>query len=206
VAALRKEPPTSELEAAIQAIEKWDNTVAADSRGGTLFANWWDRYYEEGKGKHAVAWSAAEPMATPRGLADQERAVKTFLAAVEEVNRLYGRPDVTWGEAHRIRKGSDDHPISGGPATGGCFRVLGFRKDTDGKLVANTGDSWVFAVEFGDTPKAYSVLSYSQSDVEGSPHFNDQAPLVSAGKMKRVAFTDAEIQEQLIKSYQPGEE
>ncbi len=96
--------------------------------------------------------------------------------------------------------------MSGGPGTAGCFRVLEFRKDSDGKLVANSGDSFVFAVEFSQPPKAYTVVAYSQSDVEGSPHFADQAPLFSAGKMKRAAFTDEEIQAQLLKQYHPGEE
>jgi acyl-homoserine-lactone acylase len=206
VAALREAGPTSQIEEAIKVLEAWDNTVAADSRGATLFENWWDRYYEKGVGKHAVAWSAAEPTATPRGLADRQRAVQAFSAALDEVTRLYGRADVTWGETHRIRKGTVDLPVSGGPGTSGCFRVLDFRKDTDGKMVANTGDSWVFAVEFSQPPKAYTVVAYSQSDVEGSPHFADQAPLFSAGKMKRAAFTDAEIADQLIKTYKPGEE
>ena len=111
--------------------------------------------------------------------------MQTFLAALDEVTSLYGRADVSWGEAHRIRKGTVDLPVSGGPGTAGCFRVLEFRKDGDGKLVANSGDSLVFAVEFSQPPKAYTVVAYSQSDVEGSPHFADQAPLFSAGKMKR---------------------
>ncbi len=65
---------------------------SADSRGGTLFDNWWDRYCAKGVGKLAVDWSAADPTGTPRGLADNERAVQTFLAALDEVTSLYGRP------------------------------------------------------------------------------------------------------------------
>jgi acyl-homoserine-lactone acylase len=206
VAALKASQPTSQIDEAIKILEAWDNKVAAESRGATLFANWWNRYYERGVGKHAVAWSADEPTATPRGLADQQRAVQAFVDALEEVTRLYGRPDVAWGETHRIRKGTLDLPLSGGPATAGCFRVLDFRQDTDGKLVANTGDSWVFAVEFSQPPKAYTVVAYSQSDVEQSPHFSDQAALFSAGKMKRAAFTEQEIEAQLLKTYHPGEE
>src|SRR5262249_30833787 len=68
VKAVRAAQPTSEVETAIAAIEQWDNTVAADSRGGTLFAAWWDRYFDKGVGKFAVPWSAAEPTSTPRGL------------------------------------------------------------------------------------------------------------------------------------------
>jgi acyl-homoserine-lactone acylase len=208
IALIRASQPTSELESAAKALEDWDNTVKVESRGGTLFANWWQRYSEKDKRPNlfAVRWSAAEPTATPRGLAEPERALKMFLEALADVNSSFGRADVAWGEAHRIRKGAVDLPVSGGPGTMGCFRVLDYRKAGDGKLVANTGDSFVFAVEFSQPPKAYSVLAYSQSDVEGAPHFSDQAALFAAGKMKRVAFTDAEIQAQLIKSYRPGEE
>ena len=208
IAALRATGPTSELEAAIKVLENWDNTVAAESRGGTLFVNWWERYSEKDKrpNKYATAWSAADPTATPRGLADASRAVATFIEALEEVNRLYGRPDVSWGEAHRLRKGSVDLPVSGGPGTMGCFRVLDYRTAGDGKRVANTGDSWVFAVEFSQPPKAYTVVGYSQSDAEGSPHFSDQAALFAANKMKRAAFTEDEIKAQLLKTYRPGEE
>jgi acyl-homoserine-lactone acylase len=204
IAALRESQPTSEIEEAIGVLERWDNTTAADSRGGTLFENWWTRSGKDNP-KYAVEWSAAEPMATPRGLADKEKAVKDFVAALAEVKQNYGRADVAWGDAHRLRKGSVDLPLSGGSGLAGCFRVLGFKADADKKLVANTGDSFVFAVEFSTPPKAYTVLAYSQSDVEGSPHFADQAPLFSAGKMKPAAFTEEEIAKQLIRTYRPGE-
>jgi acyl-homoserine-lactone acylase len=206
IAALRSEPSTPQLAAAIQALESWNNTVAAASRGGTLFANWWERYYEKGVGKFAVPWNAAEPMTTPRGLADRERALSKFHAALADINALYGRPDVTWGEVHRIRKGSVDLPVSGGPGLMGCFRVLEFKADHDGKLAANSGDSFVFAVEFSQPPRAFTNVAYSQSDVPTSPHFNDQASLFSENRLKPAAFTDAEITAQLLKTYRPGEE
>ena len=158
----------------------------------------------------AVARSLGVGLGTISSVTSRAHAAGLDWAAVQTLTdealegRLYGRPDVTWGEAHRLRKGKSDLPISGGPGTSGCFRVIGFRKDADGKLVANTGDSFVFAVEFSQPPKAYTVLSYSQCDVEDSPHFNDQAELVSAGKMKRAAYTDAEIEAQLIRRYKPG--
>jgi acyl-homoserine-lactone acylase len=204
---VRAAKPEATMMAAIDAIAAWDNTVAVDSRGGTLFANWWDRYYDKGKGKFAVPWNAAEPTTTPRGIGDRERALTKFGEALQEVTTLYGRADVAWGETHRVRKGDQvDFPVSGGAGEMGCFRVLDFRQDPDGKLVANRGDSWVFAVEFSDPPRAQSVLAYSQSDVPSSPHFADQAALFVAGKMKPVAFTEAEIAAQLIKTYHPGEE
>ncbi len=207
ISMLRSRPTSSEVEAAIQALDKWDNTVAAESRGGTLFANWAERYFDKkDPGKYAVAWSASDPMNTPRGLGDKDRALKCFDAALAEVMRLYGRPDVPWGEVHRIRKGQVDLPVSGGAGTMGCFRVLEFRAESDGKLAASSGDSWEFAVEFSQPPKAYTLVAYSQSDVPNGPNYSDQAALFSAGKLKRAAFTPEEVKAQLVKSYHPGEE
>jgi acyl-homoserine-lactone acylase len=203
--ALRSEPQTPELAGAIKTLAAWDNSVAAESRGGTLFANWWDRYWDKGKGKFAVPWNAAEPMATPRGLADRARAVKTFHAALAEVNELYKSSDVPWGEVHRIRKGSVDLQVSGGSGLMGCFRVLEFRKDPDNRLAANSGDSWVFAVEFSQPVKAYTVVAYSESDKPTSPNYADQAPLFSANKMKTAAFTEEEIKRQLVREYRPAD-
>ena len=68
------------------------------------------------------------------------------------------------------------------------------------------GDSWIFTVEMGETPRAYTVVGYSQSAVEGSPHFADQTALYARNEMKRAAFTEDEIEAQLIKRYRPGEE
>jgi acyl-homoserine-lactone acylase len=204
--ALRKETPTPELTGAIETLEAWDNTVAAESRGGTLFANWWDRYSNKLQDKYAVPWSANEPMTTPRGLADKARAVKAFQAALAEVTKLYGGPDVNWGEVHRIRKGAVDLPVSGGSGLMGCFRVLEFRKDADKKLAANSGDSWVFAVEFSQPVKAFTVVAYSESDSPKSPNFADQATLFSANKMKTAAFTDEEIKRDLVREYRPADQ
>jgi len=206
IAAVRPTTTDPSVVAALKTLESWDNTVAAPSRGGTLFANWWERYYARGVGKFAVPWSSAEPMKTPRGLADPQRAVQTFLAAVADVNQRFGDTNVAWGDVHRIRKPGTDLPVAGGPGTMGCFRVLDFRQDADGKLAANTGDSFVFAVEFSEPPRAFTVLAYSQSNVPGTPHFADQAPLFSANRMKPAAFTESEIAAQLIKTYRPGKE
>ncbi|MFB6368433.1 MAG: penicillin acylase family protein, partial [Gemmatimonadota bacterium] len=72
------------------------------------------------------------------------------------------------------------------------------------RLVANGGDGWVFTVRFSDPPKAYSVLAYGQSPDPPSPHHDDQARMFAEGRMKRVAFTEEQIEEKLIRRYRPG--
>jgi acyl-homoserine-lactone acylase len=86
----------------------------------------------------------------------------------------------------------------------GCFRVLGFGRDPDGKLAANTGDGWVLAVEFSDTPRAYSVLAYGQSPNPESPWHSDQAAMFARGEMKKIAFTTRDVDAQAVLRYRPG--
>lgn len=206
IAAVRSADPDETMREGIRMIEQWDNTVSANSRGGVLFKSWWQHYSQRGGGEFAVPWTADEPISTPRGLADHGLAVEAFRTALAETRREFGRLDVSWGEVHRIRQGEVDLPVSGGSGRLGCFRVAGFDRAADGKLLVTGGDSWVFTVEFAESPRAYTIVGYSESEVEGSPHFNDQATLYSANTMKRAAFTEDEIQQQLLKTYRPGEE
>jgi acyl-homoserine-lactone acylase len=99
-----------------------------------------------------------------------------------------------------------DVPVGGCPGFLGCFRVLNFEESESGKSVASRGDAWVLAVEFGDPPRAYSVLAYGQSSKEDSPHYADQAELFARNQMKKVAFTEDEIRAQLLRKYRPGSE
>jgi acyl-homoserine-lactone acylase len=201
---------------AIELIARWDNTTGIDARGAMLFQMWFDRYLlmtpnatsssERWDRAFAVPWTPAEPVSTPRGLADPERAVAAFVWAIEETAAQYGSWDVSWGEVHRVRHGGLDLPVGGCSGAYGCFRTLGFRRAADGKRVVSRGDGWVFAVEFADVPKAYSVLAYGQSSREDSPHHSDQVLMFTEGRMKAVAFTPEEIAAALIRRYRPGRE
>jgi acyl-homoserine-lactone acylase len=209
----------NEILAAADLLDHWDNTTASDSRGGVLFKVWYYRYFDlvipEGDGRpfndrfnalFEEPWSADRPMETPQGLVDPETAAFAFAGAVAETKGLFGGWDVTWGEAHRYRLGNLDVPANGCSGTLGCFRVTYYDEAEDGKQVAYSGDGWVLAVEFGDTPRAYSVLAYGQSSRLDSPHLTDQLEMFARGELKPVAWTEAEIERDLVHSYRPGVE
>jgi len=207
VSAVKATRPTGEIAEALRLLQRWDNTAAPDSRGAMLFEIWYQRY-AQGQQPPAIfahPWSESDPLKTPRGVADPARAAEAFAWAVQETARRHGRWDVEWGDVHRVRRGSVDVPVGGCSGTMGCFRVLGFARDPDGKLVANTGDGWVIAVEFTDTPRAYSVLAYGQSPDPESPWHSDQATMFARGEMKRVAFATRDVDAQAITKYRPGE-
>jgi acyl-homoserine-lactone acylase len=212
VAAVRATNPQGEVADAIALIEHWDGTVAAESRGGTLFEAWFRHYLAadtaRGADRWARAfshpWTPADPTGTPRGLADPARAVTAFAAAMAELKARFGRWDVAWGEVHRLRLGDVDVPAAGCSGDIGCFRVFGFTSAPDRKWVGARGDEWVLAVEFGARgPRAYSVLEYGESDDPASPHHTDQVAMFARGELKHVAFTEREIQAQLVRRYRP---
>ena len=207
VAAVRATHPTGDVARAIALLRRWNNTAAASSRGAMLFEIWAQRYMQGHQPAEIFAhpWIATDPLRTPRGLSDPSRAAEAFAWAVEETARRHGRWDVAWGDVHRVRRGSVDVPVGGCSGAMGCFRVLTFAREPDGKLAANGGDGWVLAVEFGPIPRAYSVLAYGESQDPESPWHADQAEMFAQGRLKRVAFTTADVDGQAIKRYRPGE-
>jgi acyl-homoserine-lactone acylase len=214
IAAVKATNPTGDVASAIQLLERWDNTASPISKGSTLFEIWWLEYSGFKPGvtalipdnrRFAKLWSVDDPYNTPRGLADSKRAVDSFIWAIDEAKRLYGSYEVAWGEVHRVRRGKVDVPVGGCGNEPGCFRILGFTRDKDGKLAASVGDGWVLAVEFGDIPRAYSVLAYGQSRLPSSPWHADQAEMFARGEMKKVAFSDADVNAQMVVKFRPGQ-
>ncbi len=224
IAAVKQSNPEGEVAQALQLMEEWDNTVARDSRGGVLFKTWWSRYAStadsqrvnsspESVGYSATPeklftqpWSYDEPTTTPYGLADFERAAEAFEWAIEESKDRYGHWNLPWGEVHRAVIGDLDLPVGGCTGLLGCYRVIWFtdHRNDEQKLEVRGGDGWVFAVEFGEIPRAYTILAYGQSIKEDSPHYNDQLLIFTNNEMTPVAFTDEDVEKQLIREYRPG--
>lgn len=211
LAALNSAELNADEKLGVEVLTAWDDTTARESRGGVLFQVWLNHYRKGGSAEDklfATVWDFDNPMTTPDGLANPARAVEAYKVAVAEVLEKHGALDVPWGDVHRLRFGDNvDLPLGGADNDMGSFRIIRYREADDNKRVAYSGDSWVFAVEFGEEqPKAYSVVAYSESSREDSPNFADQAALFADEKMKRVAFTEDEIEAALVKSYRPGEE
>jgi acyl-homoserine-lactone acylase len=220
LAAVADTRPTGEVAEAARLLAAWGNTAAAHARGAVLFVEWWDRYVDGGDpapgtpasaGFRATAeslfrapWDPDRPATTPYGLADPTRAAAAFARAVPATRERWGSWDVAWGDVHRARLGPMDVPVGGCDGLLGCFRVIWFSDDEDGKRRVRGGDGWVSAVEFGDPPRAYSVLAYGQSGRDGDPHALDQLRMFVEHGKKTVAFTEHDIQANLIRSYRPG--
>jgi acyl-homoserine-lactone acylase len=213
IAALKATNNSGDTTSAISLLDRWDNTTSPESRGSVLFEIWWQHYsgiredrrqpFPDSQ-RYAKVWNVDDPLKTPSGLADKDRAVSSFAWAIEETKKRYGAFDVSWGEVHRVRRGKVDVPVGGCGNDLGCFRIMNYTRADDGKLIATGGDGWVMAVEFGDVPRAYSVLAYGQSRRPESPYHADQAEMFAKGGRKTVAFTAKDVDAGAIARSRPG--
>lgn len=192
-----------ELNGAVDLLDSWDNTASRESVGSVLFVTFWSKYLEQANPTYAVPWEERHPASTPYGIGDPDAALAALSAAVREMNQNFGRIDVRWGDVFRLRRGDVDIPLGGQTGDLGAFRVIWFQADKDGKMVARGGDSYVFAVEFSDPVRAYSVLAYSESDDPKSPHYTDQTKLFANEQFKPAWFSEADIARNLSRSYHP---
>ncbi len=73
------------------------------------------------------------------------------------------------------------------------------------KWYGTNGNSFVAAVEFGDSVRAIAVTA---GGVNGNPknkHFNDQAERYAAGNLRPVYFYPSQLQGHTEKTYKPGQ-
>jgi acyl-homoserine-lactone acylase len=79
----------------------------------------------------------------------------------------------------------------------GVFRVLDFREAGDSLRFAVGGDSFIAAIEFGPTLRAYGLLAYGNASRIGSPHRTDQLGLAAAQRLRPIWRTRVEIEAHL---------
>lgn len=204
IAIARQGKDKPELLEAANVLDAWDNRVTAESVGALLFLRWWQQYADSSKATFKVNWNRQEPITTPRGIGDPAQALKSLVLEVSEMMKEFKKLDVSWGQTHRMRRGSLDVPLGGAASTTGSLSGLAYEL-TDGALRPAVGDSYMMAVEFTDSPTAYTVISYSQSADPKSKHYADQSALYAKGQMKRAWFQEQDIKEHLERSYHPGE-
>lgn len=177
--AAAKGSKSAAVQRAVELLARWDRR--ARSPGAVLFERWaagvaW--WTDEG---YAQKWSIAEPLATPRGLADPAAALAKLEAAAIELEATHGKLDVAWGEVHRLR---DDLAGVGAPGGLGSFHVVDYEADDSGVQRPVSGDTFVALVELRpDGPHAEVLLTYGNASPT-APFAKDQLDLLAKGELR----------------------
>lgn len=122
--------------------------------------------------------------------------------SAERLMKHFGRLDPEWQEVNRLRRGSLDLPIGGGPDI--LHAVYG-RPAADGRFEGMAGDSYVLLVEWGpEGVSSRSIHQFGSATLdESSPHYADQAVLFTKRLTKPVWIDEADIRANLQHEYTP---
>jgi acyl-homoserine-lactone acylase len=193
---------TREAEA-VRVLGQWDRHADVGSRGAVLFQMFVDSYFSSASGgianKLRIKYDPARPLETAYGLADPAAALNALAAAAEECEKRYGSLDVKWGDVFRFASGAADLPGNGGPGGSGLFRTVTFSRREGNKFYAASGETIVCAIEFAKSQRAQCLLGYGNATQPGSPHLEDQLPLMVQKKLLPVWREKKEIEANLEK-------
>jgi len=201
IAAARQSDSTPARDAA-EVLAAWDRAAEPESRGALLFSAWFAALAPPDEAALFLdAYVPADPLHTPRELADPDAAVQALATAASQLQATMGRLDVPWGEVARLARGGVDLPANGFPGDPfGVFRVLSPNPE---QLVAGDpapvvfGDSFIAAVEFGMPLRARVLQTYGNATQPNSPHVGDQLMLSARGALRPAWRTRAEIEAHL---------
>jgi acyl-homoserine-lactone acylase len=170
-------------------LRNYDMTADAESRGA------------------ALAIMTALPVVVPtfQGKPPGD-AVASLRKAAQTLMQHFGRLDPQWGEVNRLRRGTLDLPVGGGPDTLRAIEST-VEPGSDGRFKANKGDTLIYFVEWDPQGKAHaeSIHQFGSATLDAaSPHYADQAPLYQRQEMKPVWLDEADVRQHLEREYRPG--
>jgi acyl-homoserine-lactone acylase len=203
----------AELGEAIKVLRDWNRRTSADS-AATAVAIFWGQELVERKG--AEARDADEPVYDflVDKLTDAER-LSALSAALQKLQRDFGRWQTPWGEINRFQRLTDDIvqpfddgkpslPVGFAPSQWGALASFDWSKPRKTKKIyGSVGNSFIAAVDFGSTIHAKALMSGGASGDPASPHFTDQALMFSQGRFRDVLFYPEEVRSHAERSYQP---
>ncbi|MBT4318016.1 MAG: acylase [Candidatus Marinimicrobia bacterium] len=180
-------------------LQKWDRKADVNSIGMLLFYHWSKKFSVDDNSTYTKPWNINDPVNTPDGLSDPQKAVKLLDESVIEIEEKFGKLDVKWGDYYRIKYNGIDLPANGIDGRLGVFRVAWPGRSTDKNMYVGGGDSWVSVIEFGQKIRAKALLSYGNSTQKDSPNNGDQLELFSKKELRDIWFYETELISNIVK-------
>lgn len=198
----------------IDLLRGWDYKYALDSTATTLAVYWGQELMNEVAGDAAAAGiNIYEYMANNASSAEKLRSLRS---AAEQLEADFGDWRVPWGEVNRYQRLNGDIvqdfdddapslPVAFASSRWGSLASFGARSYPDTKKMYGTsGNSFVAAVEFGETVSAKAITVGGLHNDPESPHFDDQALMYTQGEFRDVLFYREDIEANLEREYTPG--
>ncbi|MFP6615061.1 MAG: penicillin acylase family protein, partial [Candidatus Hydrogenedentota bacterium] len=191
----------------------WDNTSTTTSTQTTLCVEWYEGLYGRGY-----------PVETLKNefVKDIPARFQELVDAAARLEATFGDWKVPYGSVHRLQRHADQQGMYNVPFSddlpslpqvgvrgplGVAFTVYHTPSDANRKnRYAGVGASYMATVEFGEHTQGGSYLHYGQSGDPDSPHFFDQALLLSQKQFKPAYLYWDDVEAHTVQKYHPGEE
>ncbi len=195
----------------------WDGRCEADSTAATLCTTWYERLYgSDYPGEVLLA----------RFESNTRAQFEALVEAAEWLKLMHGDWKVPWGEIHRIQRHADvaefsaipfndnlpSLPCLGGHGPMGTVFTQYYTPSVKVPFLRNmvrrygvVGTTYVGVFEFGPRIRGATLMNYGESGDPASPHFFDQAKLLSERRLKPELFYWQDVLAGARESYHPGE-
>jgi len=149
--------------------------------------------------------------------ANGEVMLQSLATASDKLAADFGSWKTPWGDINRFQRLTDDivHPFADSSgstpvkftsARWGSLASFGAQAYHGSKKIYGTfGNSFIAAIEFGDSVTARAVTAGGESGDPRSKHFNDQAARYASGDLRPVYFYPGQLAGHTEKTYHPGD-
>jgi acyl-homoserine-lactone acylase len=209
------DPRKRELADQIAALRGWDRRWASSSVPTTLAIYWGERAVRAVAPAASAAKLSAQTYVATRAGADT--LLGALAAASDTLTQVFGTWKTPWGEINRFQRiderieprFDDAKPSLAVPFTSGIWGSLaafGSRPYAGTKKwYGSSGNSFVAAVEFGDTLQAIAVTAGGASGHRDSKHFDDQVERYIEGNLREVYFHPWQLAKHTTRVHHPGD-
>jgi len=194
-AAAKREPLNdARLAQAMASLRDWDRRSSKGSVAYT-YLYYWAKAYKDlfSASKFSRFTSYERGRIDIQSPGEQDMAWRTLEEAIARLENRFGKSHVHWGEINVAVRGGV-FPVDGTNTFGVLHPDEGPEQE-DGRIFCNDGWAHLMLVIEGEPKQIWSLLPYGESEQSSSAHYNDQAKLHSARKVKRFWFTPSEILE-----------
>jgi acyl-homoserine lactone acylase PvdQ len=218
--ALKKTDPSlaEAVEPYLAHLFDWNYKANAASTQATLCQAWYEELYGFGYPAEVLK---------PEYIQEPKKKYTALIKVAGKLKGTWGDWKVPWGDVHRIQRHADvsdfvDIPFDDNLPSLPCDGVQGplgvafvtyytptitipLLGRSMKKQYGVVGNTYMACVEFGDQPKAATLMQFGESGLPDSPHFFDQAKLLSERKFKPGLFDWEEIKAKSKRTYQPAD-
>jgi acyl-homoserine lactone acylase PvdQ len=202
------DPMKAKLKDQIAVLRPWDYRWGLNSVATSLGVFYGEDYNRRAGGRGRRGGGQRDDSPATR--------IASLAAASDKLAADFGKWNTPWSVINRFQRINDNItpsfddnapsiPVMFASATWGSLASFGARAyPNTKKWYGTSGNSFIAAVEFGDSVRARAVTAGGESGDPKSKHFDDQAERYATGNLRPVYFYPNQLKGHTERTYHPG--